>query len=76
MSIVCKTINTTGKHLYGVTVEAFLRKGTTIFQSYRITGRKPIRYARAYQGRNASKRYHMARLSHQRESCAGVNGQG
>lgn len=31
MSIVCKTINTTGKHLYGVTVEAFLRKGLPYF---------------------------------------------
>lgn len=31
MSIVCKTINTTGKHLYGVTVEAFLRKRLPYF---------------------------------------------
>lgn len=31
MSIVCKSINTTGKHLYGVTVEAFLQEGLPYF---------------------------------------------
>lgn len=44
MSIVCKTINTTGKHLYGVTVEAFYERDyhISVLSDYR-TQAYPIR---------------------------------